>query len=293
MYDSIIIGMGISGVSCAIYLKRAGLNVLILEGAVPGGIINEIPKIENYPGIKEIAGPDLASNLFDSIKGLNIDYKLESVKEVVFGDVKKVITKSGEYTCKNLVIASGRRPRMLGIPHEEEYLGRGISTCALCDGNFFKNKDVIVVGGGSSALTESLYLANIVNKVTVIHRRDEFRAENILEEQVRNKSNIELVTNRTVKDLIINDDTIKGVILDNEEKIEAAGIFLAVGYIPNTEFLKDNIELDNAYIVVDENYETNIKGVYACGDVIKKNIYQIVTAASEGACVGVNIARNK
>jgi len=293
MYNSIIIGMGISGVSCAIYLKRAGLNVLVLEGAVPGGIINEIPKIENYPGIKEIAGPDLAGNLFDSIKSLNIDYKLESVKDVIFGDVKKVITNKGEYTCKNLVIASGRRPRMLGIPHEEEYLGKGISTCALCDGNFFKNKDVIVVGGGSSALTESLYLANIVNKVTVIHRRDEIRAENILEEEVRNKNNIELITNRTVKELIISDDTIKGVILDNGEKIEAAGIFLAVGYIPNTEFLKDNIVLDNGYIVVDENYETNIKGVYACGDVIKKDIYQIVTAASEGASVGVNIAKNK
>jgi len=292
MYDTIIIGMGVSGITSAIYLKRAGLNVLLLESNVPGGIINEIPKIENYPGIKEITGPDFASNLFMTVKDLGIDYKLETVTDINFDDIKEVITNKGKYTGKYIIIASGRRPRMLGLEKEQEYLGRGISTCALCDGNFFKNKDVIVVGGGNTALTESLYLANIVNKVYVIHRREAFRAENKLEEEVRSKKNIELVTNRKIKKLIINDEKIAGVELDNNDIIKASGIFLAIGFLPNTEFLQNKLELENSYIVVNQNNETSVKEVYACGDVIKKDVYQIVTSASEGAIAALQIINN-
>lgn len=292
MYDLIIIGMGVSGISAAIYAKRAGLNVLMLEENVPGGIINTIPKIENYPGIKEISGADLSYNLFDEVNSLQIEYKLETVTDVILDEIKTIKTTKNVYQSKYLLIASGRKPKRLGLKDEEKYIGKGISTCALCDGSLYKGKNVIVIGGGNSALTESLYLSNIVSKVYLIHRRDEFRGEEVLINEVKNKDNIELVLNKEVKDLWLENDSIKGVILNNDEKIEASGIFIYIGFTPNTEFLMNtNILMEDGYILVDNNYETNLKGVYASGDVIKKDIYQIITAASEGATAAINITK--
>jgi len=172
MYDLIIIGMGVSGISAGIYAKRAGLNVLMLEGSAPGGIINSISKIENYPGIKEISGPDLAYNLFEQVNDLNIEFKLEKVTDVIIEDIKTIKTINNIYQSKYILIASGRRPKLLGIKNELDFLGKGISTCALCDGAFYKGKDIAVVGGGSSALTEAIYLSKIVNKVYLIHRSE-------------------------------------------------------------------------------------------------------------------------
>lgn len=287
MYDLIIIGMGISGVSASIYAKRAGLKVMILEGNVPGGTLNVIPKIENYPGISEINGPDFAENLFSEVNKLEIEYKLESVTDVILDEVKTIKTKKNAYQCKNLLIASGRSPKMLGIKNEKEFLGRGISTCALCDGALYKGKDVAVVGGGSSALTEAIYLAKIVNKVYLIHRREEFRAENILVEDIKKFKNIELILNDEVNELIIEDDKFRGVKL-KEQTLKVDALFLYIGFIPNTLFLKNtDLKMEDGYILVNKNQETNIKGVYAAGDVTKKEVYQLINAASEGA-ISVN-----
>lgn len=291
MYDLIIIGMGISGVSAAIYAKRAGLKVLIIEGNTPGGLINNIPSIENYPSYQNISGPDLAMNLFKEVASLNIDYKLEKVTDVILEDIKTVKTKENAYQSKYLLISSGRTPKMLGLKDEKKYLGKGISTCALCDGALYKSKDVIVVGGGSSALSEAKYLANIVNKVYLIHRRSEFRAENTLIEELKTRKNIEPILNNEIKSLIIKDEKFSGVKLKDRD-LKASALFVYIGYTPNTDFLANsNIDLDNGYIIVDDKHETNIKGVYASGDVTKKNIYQIINAASEGAESAINIAQ--
>ena len=285
MYDLIIIGMGISGITASIYAKRAGMKVLLLEGSAPGGTINKISMIENYPGYSSIAGPDLAYNLFEEVNKLQIEYKLEKVTDVILEETsKRVKTTSNVYEAKYLLIASGRHPKMLGLKNEEKFLGRGISTCALCDGALYKNSDVAVIGGGSSALSEALYLANIVNKVYLIHRREEFRGEDTLVRETKERKNIELILNNEVTELKVEDDTFKGIVLKDGRKINVKGIFIYVGFIPNTEFLEStNLKMEDGYIIVDNHHETNIKGVYASGDVTKKEIYQIVNAASEGA----------
>ena len=203
MYDLIIIGMGISGISASIYAKRAGMKVLLLEGSAPGGTVNQISEIENYPGINRISGPDFAYNLFEEVNKLGIEYKLEKVTDVIIDDSKKVKTTKNVYEAKNLLIASGRRPKRLGLEREEEFLGKGISTCALCDGALYKNSDIAVIGGGSSALSEALYLSNIVNKIYLIHRREEFRGEDILIEEVKKRKNIELILKNEVTKLNI------------------------------------------------------------------------------------------
>ena len=284
MYDLIIIGMGVSGISASIYAHRAGMKVLLLEGSAPGGTVNSISEIENYPGISKISGPDLAYNLFEEVNILGIEYKLEKVTDVILEDIKRVKTTNNVYEAKYLLIASGRRPKMLGLKNEEKFFGKGISTCALCDGALHKNSDVAVIGGGSSALSEALYLSNIVNKVYLIHRRDEFRGEDTLIREVKEKGNIELILNNEAQELVIEDNVLKGIMLKDGKKIDIKGIFIYVGFIPNTDFLEStDIKREDGYILVDEHHETNIKGVYASGDVLKKEIYQIINAASEGA----------
>ena len=292
MYDLIIIGMGISGISASIYAKRAGMKVLLLEGSAPGGTINKISNIENYPGINSISGPDFAYNLFEEVNKLGIDYKLEKVTDVILEEKKKVKTTNNIYESQYLLIASGRRPKMLGLENEEKFLGKGISTCALCDGALYKNSDIVVVGGGSSALSEALYLSNIASKVYLIHRRDEFRGEETLIEEVKQKNNIELILNNEVTKLKIEDDKLTGIILKDNRIINIKGLFTYIGFIPNTDFLKNtNINMENGYILVDNHQATNIKGVYASGDVTKKEIYQIINAASEGAEAVINMDR--
>lgn len=294
MYDLIIIGMGISGITAGIYAKRAGLKVLILEENTPGGVINNINKIENYPGFKSISGPDLAYSLFDEINELNIEYKIEKVTDIILEKVKIIKTNNNIYHTQNILIATGRKALPLGIENEEKYFGKGISTCAICDGPLYKGKDVAVIGGGSSALSESLYLANIVNKVYLIHRRDEFRAEKTLVEELENINNIEIIYNNEVEKINEKDNRFAGIALKDGKVLDVAAMFVYIGYKPNTEFLENTaVKLDKGYIVVDNKYETNIKGVYAAGDVIKKDIHQIINAASEGAEASINIANEK
>ena len=289
MYDVIIIGMGIGGITAGIYGKRAGLNVLMFEKSAPGGMLQKIDKIQNYPGFSEISGPDLALNLFNQVKKVGVPFKFEEVIDVeITEEYKKVITKNGTYEAKNIIVATGRTPKYLGLDNEKDYLGRGLSTCASCDGNFYKGEDVAVVGSGNSALQESLYLANIVNKVYLLHRGVNFKGDDALVERVRNTKNIEIVDGVNIKKINEVEGKIESVTLDNEKTINVKGVFIYIGYKPDTEmFKKLDITNINGDIIVSENFETEIDGLYAIGDCAKKDVYQLITAASDG-CIAVS-----
>ncbi len=290
IYDLIVVGMGPAGVSSAIYAKRAGLNVLCLDEAMVGGYLNYIDKIDNYPGLYGVTGPDFAFKLFEHINSLGIEFKNKRVEDIIPGDTKKVITKTEEFLCKNVIIATGRKARELGLDNEKELLGKGISHCALCDGAFYKDKVVAVVGGGDSALQEALHLANIASKVYLIHRNSDFRAINHLIDRVNNRDNIIKIMNSNIVELHSNDDRLSSIILDNGETIEVDGLFVYVGFVPSTEFAnKLGITNDKGYILVNNEYETKIDDIYAVGDIIDKKVYQISTAVAEGAMAAINV----
>ncbi len=291
MYDIIIIGMGISGITAAIYAKRSNMKVLLIDKAMPGGLLNKIEKISNYPGLINITGSDFAMNLLNQIKDLEIPYILEEVHKVdLHNEIKKVKTKKNTYEAKKVIFALGRKPKYLGLDNEQDYLGRGLSTCATCDAYFYKNEDIAVVGTGNSALQETLYLSEVASKVYLLNRRDGFRGEASLVEKIKNNPKIEILYNVTVKSLEEKDNKISAVNLSDGTKIEVKGLFIYVGYRPDTEMLKEYPILDeDGYIKVNGNFETPIKNVYAIGDVIKKSVYQLVTAASDGAIVIYNM----
>ena len=276
-YDVIVIGAGISGVSCSVYLKRAGLDVLLIENNMVGGQLNKIDVIENYPGFKSINGTDFAMNLLEQVS--DIDMNTAEISKIDY-DRKEIEIGADTFSYKYLVFATGRREKLLDIENEKEYIGRGISLCATCDGALYKDKDVIVIGGGNTAVSEAIYLSNICKSVTLIYRRDVLRADNILVERLNGRNN-------NVVSYVIKDEKIVGVKLDNGDMVEGDGVFLAIGSIPNSELFVGNKEDD--YIVVDNNYKTSIDNVYACGDVIKKELYQLITASSEGASVANSI----
>ncbi len=289
MYDLIIIGMGIGGITAGIYAKRAGLNVLMFEKGAPGGMLQKIDKIENYPGFSEISGPDLAMDLFNQVKKVGVPFKFEEVLDVeVTDEVKKIITKNEIYEAKNVIVATGRTPKYLGLDNEKDYLGRGLSTCASCDGNFYKGEDVAVVGSGNSALQESLYLSKIVNKVYLLHRGINFKGDEALVDKVKNTPNIEIIDGVSVKKINEENGKINSVTLSNENTINVKGVFIYIGYKPDTDmFKKLDITNINGDIIVGENFETDIGGLYAIGDCAKKGVYQLVTAASDG-CIAVS-----
>ena len=282
-YKVVILGAGISGMTAAIYLKRGGINPLIIESSVPGGVLNNIPSIENYPGYENISGPDLAMNIYKQVKDLDIKILLKKIDNIDLN--KKIINNNIEYDY--LVIATGRKHRLLGIERENELLGKGISTCALCDGFFYKDKEVVVVGGGSSALTEALYLSNIAKEVTVVHRGNTFTGEKYLIDKVNSTKNIKVTFNSNVTSYNINEDKLVSVTINNKDIIKADGVFLSIGSTPNSELF--NVDKDNSYVLVDSNYMTNIEDVYAVGDVIKKKYYQLSTAASDAVVVASTI----
>lgn len=286
MYDVIIIGMGISGITAAIYAKRSNKKVLLIDKAMPGGTLNNIDKVSNYPGLVDISGPDFAANLFKQIKTLDIPYKLEEVKSLKLTDNVKVIeTTNNTYQAKNVILAMGRRPKMLGLENESSLLGRGISTCALCDAFFYKDKDIAVVGTGNSALQETLYLANIVNKIYLINRRDGFRGDSMLVDQIKSLDNIEIIYNANIKELNSENNKLSEIIFDNNKHIKVEGLFIYIGSIPETKIVPEDILDSDGYVIVDKYLKTKLPGVYAIGDIIKKDVYQLVTAAADGARV--------
>lgn len=291
IYDVIIIGLGASGVSASIYAKRSGLNVCVINYGVPGGIISTSSIVENYPGIKSISGSDFAFNLFEHFNSLNIPLYNEEVINIKNGDIKTVITTNNEYKAKKIIICSGRKPKKLGIKNEDKYMGRGISYCATCDGNLYKNKKVCVVGGGNSALESAIYLSNICETVYIIVRKDKFIGSVSLVKDVLNKENVIVKFNSVIEEIVGN-DVVESIKIKDEE-IKLSGIFINIGYEPSIGILKGlNLKMDNNYIVVDKNMETSVKGIYAAGDIIKKDLYQLVTAVSEGAVAATNVFKS-
>ena len=286
--DAIIIGSGIAGMTCAIYLKRGGLNPLIVEEGTPGGQLNKINTIENYPGFLKTDGPTLAAEVYKQVEDLKIDYLYDKVTKANLKD-KIVYTAGGkELKFKYLVIATGRLSKKL-FNDDDRYAGKGISYCALCDGNLYKGLDVAVAGGGNSAMEEALYLSDICKSVTMILRGDTFRGDQSLIDDVKNKKNIKCVYNSNISEYNIENGKLTSVLLDNDNKIEVSGLFISIGSVPSADIFEVNKE--KGFIIVDDECMTNIENVYACGDVIKKNVYQLTTAAGEGTTVAYSIIK--
>ncbi len=286
-YDCVVIGAGVSGMTAAIYLKRAEIKVALLEKGAPGGQINKTSTIENYPGFTGI-GPDLAMKIFEQVTNLNIPYEYADVV-----DIKKVengfeiIGTNKTITTRKIILATGREPNKLHAPNEDELTGRGVSWCAVCDGPLYKDKVVAVVGSGNSALEEGIYLSNICKKVIMLNRSKQFKGSKILQSKLLEKENIEIHYETTVESLTEKDGILDKMIVkhDNKEiKIDVDGLFIYIGFTPDTNYL-DNIGVkrDKNYVIVDQQLRTNIPGIYACGDIIKKDYYQISNAVGEGA----------
>lgn len=288
-YDIVIIGSGIAGMTTAIYLKRGGLNPLIIEENVPGGQLNKINVIENYPGFLKVDGPTLNAEIYKQVENLNVEYLFDKViKTDLTKEIKEITTLNETITCKYLVIATGRLSKKL-FNDDDRFAGHGISYCALCDGALYKGQNVAVVGGGSSALEEALYLSDICHSVTIIHRRDTFSGDKSLIDQVKNKNNIKCVYNSNITEYNIENGKLTSVLLDTNELIEVTGLFISIGSVPSAEVF--DVSKEKGFIIVDNECMTNIENVYACGDVVKKNVYQLTTAASEGTIVAYSIIK--
>ena len=294
-FDCIIIGAGVAGTTASIYLKRWNFNILLLEKNMPGGIISNTSIIENYPGIKKIDGSTFAMNLYEQIKELDINYKYGNASEITQKNNLFIVnTDLGNYQTKSIIIATGRTPRKLNLENEDKLIGNGISYCATCDGLLYKDKEVCVVGGGNSALEESLYLSKICKKITIINRNSKLRADEILIEKVKNTANIEVMYNSNIIKLKEKQNKLTNIIIKKENETKELlchGLFIYIGYepiIPNVP----NLKLNDNYIVVDEKMQTNIDNICACGDIIKKDLYQIITAAGEGATAANTIKNN-
>ena len=286
----VIIGSGVAGMTCAIYLKRYDVDVLVIEKDAPGGQMLKSSVIENYPGFINIDGPSLSYKIYEQVNNLKVDYLFDEVVSVKNENGKKIVqTKHDKIESEYVVLATGRTSRTLNLDREKEFIGRGISFCALCDGNLYKGKDVVIIGGGNSALEEAIYLSNICNKVVIVHRKDKFTAEDSMIETISTLKNVEIKFKANVKKYNVIDDKIKSVILDTGEEIKCDGIFIAIGYVPINDLI--DVDKENGYIIVDNNNETSIKNIYACGDAIKKNAYQISTAIGEATNVSYSIIK--
>lgn len=284
MYDIIVIGAGVAGLTSAIYGLRAGKKVLVLEAVSYGGQIINSNSIDNYPGVNNIDGFTFATNIYNQAIELGMEYKTEKVIELTKD--KEVITTKSKYKGKSIIIATGLKQRKLELPNEDKFIGKGVSYCALCDGNFYKNLDVLVVGGGNTALEDVLYLSNICNKVYLVHRRSEFRGEKHYIDIIKSKNNIELILDSNVVS-INGDNKLESITLINnktnkEQTLKISGLFIAIGHIPNSEEFKDIINLSDGYID-SSNCTTNIDGIFVAGDIRNKDLRQLVTATSDGA----------
>lgn len=288
MYDIIIIGAGPAGMTAAIYGKRALKSVLILEAITYGGQIINTLDIENYPVEAHISGFDFATKLYNQVIDLGAEIKYEKVTEIIDkNEYKEVMTSKNTYQAKTIIIATGADNRKLGLENESDLIGKGISYCATCDGNFFKKKDVAVVGGGNTALEDALYLSSIANKVYLIHRRDQFRGDQSVVEKLKEQDNVEFVYNSNVTKLIA-DETLTSIEVTNKDgstkNIPVKGLFIAIGKVPENENFKNLINVDEAgYIIADESCHTNIPGIFVAGDTRNKELRQLVTATADGA----------
>ena len=290
IYDMIIIGSGPAGLAAAVYGQRAKLDLIVIEKQmISGGQIINTLEVDNYPGLPGIGGFELGQKFREHAEKLGTAFVTDEVKEVRINEdgTRTVVGAEADYTAKTVVIASGAEHSLLGVPGEKELTGSGVSYCATCDGNFYRNKVTAVVGGGDVALGDALYLARLCRKVYLIHRRDSFRGAKVLEDKVRAAENIELVLDSTVEE-IRGEGQLKSILVKNkksgaETELAIDGLFIAVGIVPESKsfpFLKTD---ERGYVLADETCETNVPGVYAAGDVRKKQLRQVITAVADGA----------
>lgn len=286
----LIVGAGPAGMTAAIYLKRAGIDFILMDKSAPGGELLKTSVIENYPGVSEVNGPDLAMKMVNQLKGLDIKPEFDEVLDITKnGNLFTVKTLKDEILCDNVILATGRVPNSLKIDGEDRFIGKGISYCAPCDGSFYKDKVVAIVGGGNTAITDAIYMASLAKKVYLIVR-GEIKASKILVDRLKDKENVIVIKPAIVKK-IIYDEVIKGVLLDNGTEIQLDGIFLAIGGRPMLSFVSSlDLEMDNGYLIVNNKMESSVKGIYGAGDIIKKDYYQIVTATNDGAIAALTIS---
>ncbi len=294
MTDIIIIGGGPAGLTAALYAARSGKSVLLFEKLSYGGQISKSAKVENYPAISSVGGAEFSVNLYNQAKSYGCGFRNEEVVSLCDGKTKKVITQSGEYEAKAVIFALGTKERKSGLQNEDEYIGKGVSYCAFCDGNFFRRREVAVVGGGNTAVQDALYLSEICAKVYLIHRRNEFRAEKNLMEKITEKENVEIITNATLSEIggapILKYVKIKDKVTEKERELAVNGLFLAIGQIPGTKDFADVLPLDEyGYVDVGENCTVK-DGIYVCGDCRKKEIRQLTTAVSDGTVAATKAA---
>lgn len=292
MKDVIIIGGGPAGLTAAVYAARSGKSVLLFEKESYGGQISKSGLVENFPSQKAISGFEFSMNLYNQAKTFGCEFVKENVVSVTDGEIKKVVTSKNEYECRNVIFALGASPRKSGLPNEDALIGRGLSYCAHCDGNFFRKRDVAVVGGGSTALQDALYLSEICNRVYLIHRRNEFRGEAALVERVKGKQNIEIIYDSTLErasgEPMLKNITVKNKNSGEEREIAVNGLFLAIGYVPGTKGFENILPLDEyGYVDVDESCRVK-DGIFVCGDCRKKALRQLTTAVSDGSVAGAS-----
>ncbi|TFB24344.1 thioredoxin-disulfide reductase [Filobacillus milosensis] len=290
IYDVIIAGAGPAGLTAAVYTSRADLDTLMLERGVPGGQMVNTEDVENYPGFDHILGPDLSNKMFEHSQKFGAEYAFGDIKEIKDGkEYKTVIAGEKEYKARAVILATGAEYKKLGIPGEEEYGGRGVSYCAVCDGAFFRDKDIFVVGGGDSAVEEGVYLTRFANKVTIIHRREELRAQKILQQRAFDNEKIDFIWNTEMKEIKEKDGKVGSAVLYNNETGETTeepieGVFIYIGMLPlNQAFTDLGITTDEGYVKTDENMATNVPGIFAAGDIRDKELRQIVTATGDGS----------
>lgn len=292
MYDTIIIGAGPAGMTAALYAARSNLKVALIEGGLPGGQMNNTSDIENYPGYANISGPELAEKMFEPLENLGVEHLYGFVENIEnHGDVKKVITDDEEFETRTVIVATGSKHRLLGVPGEEELNSRGVSYCAVCDGAFFRDQDLLVVGGGDSAVEEAIFLTQFAKSVTIVHRRDELRAQKVLQDRAFANEKINFIWDSVVKE-IKGENRVESVVIENVKTNQVTehafgGVFIYVGLDPVSDFTKDlQIQDESGWIVTDDHMKTSVAGVFAVGDVRQKDLRQVTTAVGDGAIAG-------
>ena len=290
MYDIIIIGCGPAGMTAGIYAARANKKVLIIEKETIGGQISSSPLVENYPGYKEISGSELANNMFEQVTALGVDVELDEVKKIEYGKIKKVITLDNVYESKVVIIATGSRYKLLGLKNEDNLIGNGIHFCVACDGAFFKDKIVAVIGGGNSAVINAITLSDICKKVYVIQIIDKLTAESTLVEKLKEKENVEIILNAKVTELMGEDNlqAIKVNILNKVREIKLDGMFISIGLIPQSDFVKELLPINKYGYIESNNCVTEKDGIFVAGDCRDKQIRQLTVATSDGTTAALD-----
>ncbi|MDX8368673.1 MULTISPECIES: thioredoxin-disulfide reductase [Bacillus] len=296
IYDVIIIGAGPAGMTAAVYTSRANLSTLMIERGIPGGQMANTEDVENYPGFESILGPELSNKMFEHAKKFGAEYAYGDIKEIVDGkQYKTVKAGSKEYKARAIVISAGAEYKKIGVPGEKELGGRGVSYCAVCDGAFFKNKELVVVGGGDSAVEEGVYLTRFASKVTIVHRRDKLRAQSILQARAFDNEKIDFKWNKTVKEIHEENGkvgrlTLVDTVTGEEEEFKADGVFIYIGMLPLSKpFENLGITNEEGYIETNAQMETKVPGIFAAGDIREKTLRQIVTATGDGSIAAQSV----